>query len=300
MGENFFQLERSALARFGLAASIRSLDINGRRGRALVTGNGPDVVLLPGGSMPAAGWAPLMAELDGLRLTALELPGFCGPSEPLVLSPDTIRHSAVRYLDAALDELGIPRASFIGNSMGGLWALWFALDRPERVRSIITMGCPALLPGTAAPLPMRLMSVRPLGRLMMLLMRPSVEQVEKTLAGAGVNLSTAPEVRDLIVALEQQPSYTAAWLNLMNTTLQLTGSRRNVALTDHQLAAITQPVTMLWGDGDPFGAVSAGQRASRIIPNAEFHLLPGGHAPWMNPDGRAAGLAREFLAHQRV
>ena len=300
MSENFFQLERMALARFGLDASIRSLNIDGRRGRALVTGKGPDVVLLPGGSMPAAGWAPLMADLEGLRLTALELPGFCGPSDPLVLSPGTIRHSAVRYLDAGLDELGIHRAAFIGNSMGALWTLWFALDRPERVRSITTMGCPALLPGTAAPLPMRLMSVRPLGRLMMLLMRPSAEQVEKTLAGAGVDLSTAPQVRDLIVALEQLPHFAAAWLNLMHTTLQLTGPRRNVALTDDQLGAITQPVAMFWGEGDPFGAVSAGERAARTIPNAEFHLLPGGHAPWLNPDGRAAGLAREFLARQRV
>jgi len=300
MSQPFRELERAVLASSGLPVTVRSLDIEGGSARALVTGDGPDVVLLPGGSVPAAGWVPLMAEMDGFRLHALELPGFCGPSDRRHLRPDTIRDQAVRYVEASLDALRVRTAAFIASSMGALWTFWLALDRPERVGSIVTMGCPALLPGTSAPLPMRLMSVGPVGRMMMRLQPPSAQQVDTALAGAGVDLSAHPEIRDLVVELERLTHFPTAWLNLMHTVLRPTGPRRDVALTDDQLAAITQPVQLLWGKDDPFGSVTAGERAARVIPDAEFHLLPGGHAPWLPAGGEAARLATEFLQRRAI
>jgi pimeloyl-ACP methyl ester carboxylesterase len=32
--------------------------------------------------------------------------------------------------------------------MGGTWALWYALARPERVRRLVLLGAAPLLPGT--------------------------------------------------------------------------------------------------------------------------------------------------------
>ena len=295
MTQQFLEVERAVLAASGLAAGVRSLDIDGGMARALVAGEGPDVVLLPGGSMPAAGWAPLMAELDGFRLHALELPGFCGPSDTRALRPDTIRDQAVHYIEDSLDALGVHQAAFIANSMGALWTFWFALDRPERVSSVITMGCPALLPGTSAPLPMRLMSIPTVGQLMMRLMPPSAKHVDNALAGAGLDLSTHPEIRDLVVQLERLPHFPKAWLNLLHTVLRPTGPRRHIGLSADKLALISQPVQMLWGEGDPFGTVTAGERAARIVPDAEFHVVPGGHAPWLHPDGEPARMATAFL-----
>jgi pimeloyl-ACP methyl ester carboxylesterase len=91
--------------------------------------------------------------------------------------------------------------------MGALWMLWLALDRPDRVASMITMGCPALIAGTSAPLPMRLLSVPWLGPLMMALQRPSPRQVQRTLAAAGIDLAAFPELRDLALALERLSIY---------------------------------------------------------------------------------------------
>jgi pimeloyl-ACP methyl ester carboxylesterase len=300
MSRVFQELERAVLASSGLPVTVRSLDIAGGSARALAHGEGPDVVLLPGGNMPAAGWAPLMAELDGFRLHALELPGFCGPSDPCHLQADTIRDQAVRYVEAALDALRVRTATFIASSMGALWTFWLALDRPERVDSIVTMGCPALLPGTSAPLAMRLMSVGPVGRMMMRLMPPSAKQVDTALAGAGVDMSAHPEIRDLVVELERLPHFPTAWLNLMHTVLRPTGPRRDVALTDEQLAAVTQPVQLLWGKDDPFGSVTAGEHAARTILDAEFHVLPGGHAPWLHSRREAARLATDFLRRMAI
>ncbi|MFP5335897.1 MAG: alpha/beta hydrolase [Actinomycetes bacterium] len=295
MGVGFVQQERAVLAHRLPQAEVRTVRVAAGSARALVAGTGPDVVLLPGGSMPAAAWAPLMAELDGFRLTALELPGFCGPSDALPLRPETVRTEAVRFVERSLNTLGVERASLVACSMGALWSFWFALEHPERVRSIVTMGCPALLAGTSAPLPMRLMAVPALGRLMLRTAPPSARQVDRALAGAGVDLSAVPDVRDLVVELERLPGYPDAWLGLLHAVLRLTGPRPGVVLSETELAAVRQPVLMLWGEGDPFGPVAAGERAARVLPEAQFAVVPGGHAPWLAPGGGAARRAADFL-----
>ncbi len=48
----------------------------GGRAQVLVSGEGSPVILVNGIGTPAAMWAPLMAKLPGLRLYAVDLPGF--------------------------------------------------------------------------------------------------------------------------------------------------------------------------------------------------------------------------------
>jgi pimeloyl-ACP methyl ester carboxylesterase len=46
----------------------------------------------------------------------------------------------------------------------------------------------------------------------------------------------------------------------------------------------------------PFGAVSVGERAAELIPNAELHVVPeGGHVPWVLHSTAVAELAEPFL-----
>src|SRR5258708_12323345 len=96
-------------------------------------------------------------------MIALDRPG-CGLSDGFDYSSvDDIRGHAVTFLGAVLDALGLDRARIVANSMGGLWSLWLALDRPERVSSLALLGCPALAAGTSAPAALRIMSPRGLG-----------------------------------------------------------------------------------------------------------------------------------------
>src|SRR5258708_13162986 len=91
-------------------------------------------------------------------MIALDRPG-CGLSDGFDYSSvDDIRGHAVTFLGAVLDALGLDRARIVANSMGGLWSLWLALDRPERVSSLPLLGCPALAAGTSAPAALRIIS----------------------------------------------------------------------------------------------------------------------------------------------
>jgi pimeloyl-ACP methyl ester carboxylesterase len=298
MDTGFESAERRLLGRHGLDLEPHLFPVPGGRGRALVGGDGPPLVFVAGGGMPAACWAPLVAGMPGFRVHLVELPGF-GPSDPLPVASRPLRGAAVAYLEAALDGLGLGRAAFVANSMGALWSMWLAADRVSRVSALVLAGCPALLLGTSAPPPMRLMSVPGLGTMMLRTQRPSERQVERMLASVGVDLAGNDEMRALVLATERLPHFAAAWTRLLRAAIRLRGARPETALTGEDLRSIPQPVRLVWGDRDPFGPSSAGEAAARLLPVADLHVVSGGHAPWLSDPATVAGLACSFLTRER-
>ena len=61
--------------------------------------------------------------------------------------PPELRAHAVSFIESVLDGLGLERPAFIANSLGSLWALWLASDRPRRVGAMAHVGCPCSHPG---------------------------------------------------------------------------------------------------------------------------------------------------------
>ena len=66
-------------------------------------------------------------------------------------------------------------------------------------------------------------------------------------------------------------------------------------LTAKQLARIMQPTLMFWGENDPFGPVEIGERMANVMPNAQLHVVGGGHAPWLTQYERIGPIALRFL-----
>lgn len=164
----FRSAERRAAADFGIEMSERILPIGEPVGQARVieSGSGRPVLFVHGGGGIANHWFPLMAHLDGYRLIAVDRPG-CGLTDGFDYSrTDSLRQHAVTFLARVADTAGFPTVDVVANSMGALWSLWLAADRPERVRSLSLLGCPALVAGTSAPLAMRIVSLRGLGWLL--------------------------------------------------------------------------------------------------------------------------------------
>lgn len=292
----FEQAQRAVLARFGVDAESRFIDIPAIDGRAhvLVAGDGPPVVVFNGIGCPAAMWAPLMPELRGYRLFAIDRPG-AGLTDGTMSATSTLRRQSVSFLEQALDALKLERPAFLANSMGSLWTIWLALDRPERVAASVHVGTPALILGTSAPLPMRLLSTRLLGPLLTRLEPPSVKRMDQTAAMVHVELHREPEVRQVMVESEKMPSASATFLSLLNACVRLRGARPKVALTAEQLSQLRHPVQLIWSDDDPFGKVEVGQQAAEVIPDADLHVVAGGHAPWVNAPKPVGQLATAFL-----
>lgn len=288
--------QQRMLARFEIKSESRYVDVPTIDGRAhvLVTGDGPPVMMVIGAGVPSAMWAPLMAELEGFTLFAVDMPGH-GLTDRATFATGTMRDLGVGFLRDVLNGLGLQQPLFVSQSMGGLFTTWLTLAEPERVRAISYVACPALMLGTSAPLPLRLGSVPPIGKLAARLMPPSPRQVDKVAAVAGEDFSAIPEMRDLLLELERLPHFGADLIELHHALLRLRGPRPELEQTPDQLAQITCPVQLVWGEGDTFGAPRAGRRAAGIIPDAEFHIVPGGHAPWLNHAEQVSAAVVPFL-----
>lgn len=108
-------------------------------------GEGHPVIMLHGSGPGATGWSnfgPNMKVLaEKYRVFAVDMPGW-GKSDPVTAEERDHVAAALDFMDA----LGLEKAAFVGNSMGGMTALRFACEHPDRISHLITMG-----PGSGAP-----------------------------------------------------------------------------------------------------------------------------------------------------
>lgn len=291
----FQAAQAAALDRFGVKAESRYVEVAALEGRAhvLVAGEGPPVLMLNGIGTPAVMWAPLMAHLREHALHAVDLPAY-GLTDAPPEEPSDLRVHAVGFLETVLDGLGLERPAFISNSLGSLWTLWLAMDRPQRVGPMAHLGCPALAPGTSAPLPMRLLSTRVIGSLLTRVQPPSPNQVER-LSKMVRQHPLPPEIAQAILATERTPEFDRTFRSNLRGLLRLRGARPQSALTESQLSTVSQPSLLVLAGQDPMGSEPAGRRMAGALPDAELHICQGGHCPWLNEAERIAGWVTRFL-----
>jgi pimeloyl-ACP methyl ester carboxylesterase len=126
-----------ALCEQGWSAHPDELEVETRFGPTHVfhwAGAGVPIVLLHGAGASSIMWAPLVAELTGLSIFAID-----GIGEPgLTVQSEAVRDTGdlVAWLDQTLDGLALDRVHLVGASYGGWTALHVALRSPERVATL--------------------------------------------------------------------------------------------------------------------------------------------------------------------
>lgn len=296
--DDFISARDRALAAHGVEAEHRrvAVELIGGAAGVVTVGSGPDVVLLNGIGLPGSFWAPLLAELDGFRLHAVDLPGFGWTDCPASWPGPDLRAGFGRFVLEVVDGLGLEGpVPIVANSLGGRIACHLAIDHPDRVAGLGLVGCPALVLDTAAPPPLRLLSVGPVGRLLLRLDPPSAKQVERLARMVGEDLSAKPELRDLLVATERLPGNAPTFLSIIGRLLSIRGQAPGVALDAGELARIDQPVQLVWGREDTFGDPEVARRVNEALPSSELDLVDGGHAPWLGNASTVADSLASFL-----
>jgi len=245
----------------------------------------PALILLHGFGSSLLTWEAWAASLSGkYRVIRLDLPGFgLTGADP---TGDYSDARAMHVLAALMDNLHIPRATIIGNSLGGKLAWQFAAAYPQRVDRLVLISPDGFeSPGfeynrkPEVPYMVRLLPfVLPKFFLRMSLAPAYVNDAALTpaLLARYYDMMRAPGVRRAIIARLQQVF---------------------LAPPDARLRQIQAPTLLLWGERDAMIPFSNASDYLKDIANARLAALPDlGHVPFEEDPARSLVPVLEFLS----
>jgi pimeloyl-ACP methyl ester carboxylesterase len=265
--------------------------------RVLSVGSGRPLVVFHGVTLAAAVWAPWVATLPGYRAHLVELPGH-GLSGPFTYRAGAVRDHAVRLVDGIFDALDLPSPPVIGHSLGGMFALWHAADRPGRTASLVVIGEPAVaLPGVRVRMPLSAMTVPILGPAM--LRSPTPERVFRRLLGQGLSPAAAADMPDEMVEVlrmaVRRKGNARTVASLMHAINTFHRPRPDSVMSDEDLGRISVPTIFCLGRSDPFLRPAEARPSIAKIRSARLHEVDGGHGPWLESPGTCAAVVTDHL-----
>lgn len=248
------------------------IDAGGYRTRYLHAGDPtlPPLILLHGITGHAEAYARnLRAHAEHFSVWAIDFIGHGFSAKPE--HPLEIEHY-VDHVFRFMAAIGVDKASFSGESLGGWVTARIAADYPDRVERVVlnTMG------GTMAnPVVME--------RLYKLSMEaandPSWERVKARLEWL---MADPAMVTDDLIKTRQMIFQQADWKMAceMNMALQDPEIRKRNMLSDEDLGRIQAPAMVLWTTKDPSGPVDEGRRIASLIPGGRLAVMENcGHWP---------------------
>jgi pimeloyl-ACP methyl ester carboxylesterase len=203
----------------------------------------PTVVALHGWARTGADFSAIVQGLDAV---SIHLPGF-----GITPAPPTAWGSADYADDVAEAIAGFGPVILVGHSFGGRVAVHLAAKHPELVRGMVLTGVP-LVRLAAAPRPaLGFRVVRSLSKIGIL--PASVLEKQRRKHGSADYRAASGVMRDILVRVVGE-TYA------------------------DELAAVTAPVRMVWGENDTAAPADAGLAASQLLRDATFRVVPGaGH-----------------------
>jgi len=295
--------EARLFASYGLQPQVVGLPLRslGLRLRAVQTGarDGNPVLFIHGLTLAATHWIPMLPCLISFQCLLLDIPGH-GGSDSMDFRGVDLRRWSDEMLEGCLDVLRISSVHIVGHSYGGLLALWLALDRPRRVRSITLIGTPAVAFGARPDLDLALLATPLLGRMMLATPVPfgMYRAILARSLGAHAIHAAPPELLRATHLASRRRGYATTVSSFLHEQFQ--GLKRRppqYVLAPDELGGLREPVLVVWGDRDQrYQSVDAAQSAAALIPHHIFEVVHGGHEPWLDDPVRCGGLIAAFLA----
>jgi 4,5:9,10-diseco-3-hydroxy-5,9,17-trioxoandrosta-1(10),2-diene-4-oate hydrolase len=242
-------------------------------------GEGPAMFLIHGGGPGAYGYSNYRKNVGPLskrnRVIVLDLPGY-GQSAKRE-QPEGLTTALANAVRDIMDQEGIEKARLVGNSLGGMTALRFALDTPDRAEKLVLMG-PGGGQAMFTPMPTE-----------------GLHRMFNFYEGEGPTIEKLSAVIDLLVydrsaitqeLLEERFRICTLPETMANPPLRgLRGHPRD-ALWQQGVENITCPVLIIWGREDRVVPLDSGFILQKLIPNADMHVYSkcGHWAQWERAD----------------
>src|SRR4030095_4611099 len=241
-------------------------------------GSGPAVVLLHGLGGDSSNWAPTIAPLLArkYRVIVPDQIGFGRSDKPLI---NYRVATLVDFLDGFYKQVGVQKASLVGNSLGGFTAAAFAVAYPDKVDKLVLVDAAGF---------------------------KITEALDQKVV-SGLNASTRQSVKDILSLVFYN---TAAFTNDMAVdsflasrvtagdgyTIQrcIDSSARGEDMLDGKRGAIKHPTLIIWGREDGLTPLAMGQRFNKEIAGSQIFIIEKcGHVPQLEkPVEFNAGLLK--------
>jgi pimeloyl-ACP methyl ester carboxylesterase len=301
--QRFRTLQDRVLARYGVPATSKFYDVVNPtlRVHVIEAGKGEPVLFVHGGNSVAAGWIPLLAHFhQAFRVLAPDRPG-CGLTTKFNYLGVPLREHAVAYIRGLMDAMHVSRTAIVGNSMGGYFALAFALAHPDRVSKLILVGEPA---GSAPKIRLanRLFGTRIINSILFAtILKPGRPGPMGTVVVAHPD-RVPNDLVDCFNAGSVIPGAVESWITMSEGFFRPEGaglfagaSPLTFALRP-ELGGLQPPTLLLWGEKDSFGPPTLGQEMARLMPNGRCDVIPdAGHLAWLDQPEICIERIRTFL-----
>src|SRR5215218_2265675 len=286
--------EKTEVGRVNAAVEAQNVEIAGLPIRYLAAGEGPPLVLLHGAGDNSLDWRWVILDLAATRrVYAPDLPGSPDSARPVVdYSPAFFERFAVGFLDA----LGIGRAAFVGNSLGGLVALRLALSEPARVTALVLVDGAGL--GRAVNPAFTTVNVPLLGEAAIPFWRTPVGAYQRAWGRTALLFAHPPGSVPREWLAEQcrlalSPGYLEAHLTALRALVGPFGQRE--VLVD-RLGLLETPTLVVWGKRDRVFPRSQAKRAVARLREGSLALIPDcGHMPHVECPDRFLRALDGFL-----
>jgi pimeloyl-ACP methyl ester carboxylesterase len=240
-------------------------------------GKGSVVILIHGLGADSRHWA---ANIDALshdfRVIALDQIGYGQSDKPLMRY--TVENFS-DYLHGFLQALKIPKASLVGNSLGGWVALDFTLRHPQMVEKLVLVDAAGLHPTAAVKWPAgQRMTLTPLNTQWFFDLMAANKEWASTDLG--------PNAFERHV--QNGDSYTVA----SSVAEMITGRD----FEDRKLGKVRAPTLIIWGRDDMLIPLAMGEELHKGIAGSQMIVLDGtGHIPMVGKPAEFNQAVTKFL-----
>lgn len=260
--------------------------------RYLEKGSGPPVILLHGMGGSLEWWEYNLNALSRkFRTIAFDFPGF-GFSSKSGLDFSEESHS--QFMASFLNAFQLPKASLIGNSMGGLIAFLMAANYPERVDKLVLVDSAGF--GAKLSFPLRLGSVFPLGEM-------AISVRNRTTARIFLNRlfydsQKIPEqLIPIVLEIFSIPETRKACLQVLRSGVNLKGLKDDIwQRVLKEASSLPHKTLIIWGVNDKVAPLSQAYVGNELIKNSKLHVFDRcGHLPQVEWPEEFNQIVLDFL-----
>ncbi|OBG18675.1 alpha/beta fold hydrolase [Mycobacterium sp. 852002-51057_SCH5723018] len=270
------------------------LELHGDRIAYRDAGHGPVLLLIHGMAGSSATWQALIPLLSKkYRVIAPDLLGHGMSAKP---RGDYSLGAFAVFLRDLLDELGVDRATVVGQSLGGGIAMQFAHQHRDYCERLVLIGSGGLGPDLSPVL--RFLSA-PGAELVLPIVAPQPvlslgNKLGSWLTSAGIQAPRAGQMWYAYSSLSDAGTR-QAFLRTLRSVVDYRGQAVSALNKLHVAAGL--PTVLIWGDHDRIIPVAHAYAAHDALDGSRLEVLEGiGHFPHVEAPMAVAEILEDFIA----